>query len=105
MKTVTVNEQKYSVDEQIEGFSVNQRPSSNVDFYGVNADKKELFVQFKNGSSYIYSGITSEVAIELINCESIGKYISKSIVGQFPSRKVEGRLITQFDPVADFLDF
>lgn len=95
MKTVTINGKQYSIDAQIEHFSINQKPSSNVDFYGVNAKTGELFVQFKGGSSYIYSGITADVAIELINCESIGKYVSQSIVCKFPSRKVDGRLVFQ----------
>lgn len=105
MKTVTVNEKQYSVDEQIEGFSVNQKPSSNVDFYGVNAEKEEMFVQFKNGSSFIYSDFTANDAIDLMNSESVGKYVSGNIVRNFPSRKLDGPVVKPFDPVADFLNF
>ncbi|MCX3264787.1 KTSC domain-containing protein [Pedobacter agri] len=95
MKTLIINNQEFTVSEKLEGFTIESKPSSNVAFYGMNSETKELFVQFKNGSAYIYRGITNEAAIGLINAESVGKYISRWICGQFLSTKMEGQMIYQ----------
>jgi hypothetical protein len=98
MKTITVKNQEFKVSDVLKGFTIESKPSSNVAFYGMNSETKELFVQFKNGSSYIYRGITNDAAIGLINAESVGKYISRWICGQFLSTKMEGQLVYQ-DPL------
>ncbi|GGG97617.1 KTSC domain-containing protein [Pedobacter zeae] len=93
MKTVTLNEKQYCVSILLDGFTIESKPSSNVSFYGVNKDTKELFVQFKSGSCYFYKEITNDAAIGLINAESVGSYISRNIVGQFTSQKIDAPLI------------
>lgn len=93
MKKITLNEVNYLVNPRLEGFTIKQLPSSNVAFHGLNSSTNELFIQFKNGSSYIYKDIDSQTAINLINCESIGKFVSREIVGKFKSEKLEGVMV------------
>ncbi|MDQ7947659.1 MAG: KTSC domain-containing protein [Pedobacter sp.] len=95
MKKQIIDGIVYTIDQRIENFSVKSKPSSNVAFFGVSHDAAnvQLFVQFKNGSSYIYSGLNEHVLIDLINADSIGKFVSSSIVGKFPSIKHEGALV------------
>lgn len=93
MKTININGIKYNVNQKLECFVISQKTSSNVEFIGLNSDTNQLFVQFKNGSSYIYSNLDSSTVIDLINCESIGKFISGRIVKVFPSEKQDCEMI------------
>ncbi|WP_231489872.1 KTSC domain-containing protein [Pedobacter sp. Leaf170] len=93
MKTIKIDGITYNVNAKINGFKISQKTSSNVAFFGLNSETNQLFVQFKNGSSYIYSELDSSTVIEIINCESIGKFISGRIVKVFPSEKLEGEMI------------
>lgn len=90
MKKVTIAGSNYKVNPRLDNFSINQKPSSNIDFFGSNPQSNSVFVQFRNGGTYIYSGVTSDAAIELINAESIGRAVNQVLVGKFPSEKLEG---------------
>lgn len=90
-----INGVNYTIDEKLDNFTIKSKPSSNVAFYGVNHDAADiqLFVQFKNGSCYIYSGLTDQTLADLNECESIGSFISRNIVGKFPNIKCEEALV------------
>lgn len=90
-----INGVQYTIDEKLDNFTIKSKPSSNVAFYGVNHDATDiqLFVQFKNGSCYIYSGLTDQTLKELNECESIGSFISRNIVGKFLNIKCEKSLV------------
>ncbi|RZJ92454.1 MAG: KTSC domain-containing protein [Chryseobacterium sp.] len=90
MKTVTILNQSFKVHDRLEQFNVNMAQSNSVSFFGSNPNTGSMFVQFKNGGTYIYSGVTPEVRKELHAAPSIGSYISKNIVKKFPSEKLEG---------------
>lgn len=74
MNNVKINNQECTIDELIGGFSVHQKPSSNVDFFGDNGT--DVFIQFKNGGSYIYKNVSSEHIKQMYDAESIGRFIS-----------------------------
>lgn len=90
-----INGVQYTIDEKLDNFTIKSKPSSNVAFYGVNHDAADiqLFVQFKNGSCYIYSGLTQQTLNELNECESIGSFISRNIVGKFKNTKEDNNLV------------
>jgi hypothetical protein len=52
-----------------------------------------LYVQFKNGSGYMYSEVDENTISFAHNCDSIGKFISSQVVKKFPSEKMEKALI------------
>jgi hypothetical protein len=57
--------------------------SSNIAAHGYDPASKTLALQFKGGGVYHYHDVPAEVAAGLSNAESIGKYVSQSIRGQF----------------------
>src|SRR5260221_3570662 len=91
MQTVKFNEIEYQANDLLDAFELFQKKSSNVAFYGFCGC--QLFVQFHNGSCYMYE-LTHEAVSDCINAESIGKFISNQVVSRFPSQKVESKLIT-----------
>lgn len=94
METITLNNQSYLVDHQLADFTIFQKISSNVDFFGTDQANNKLFVQFKGGfGAYIYSGVPTELLNEAENAESIGKFIYTSIVRKYETEKFEIRLI------------
>ncbi len=94
MKTQNINSQNYLVDQQLTDFTIFQKVSSNVDFFGTDHLNKKLFVQFKGGTgAHIYSEVPVKILTWAENAESIGKFISSEVVGIFPSAKTEVRLV------------
>ncbi|MCX3266581.1 KTSC domain-containing protein [Pedobacter agri] len=91
MKKVTLLNQSFNVHDRLEQFNVNIAQSSSVSFFGSNPNTGSMFVQFKNGGTYIYSGVTPEVRKEMHTAPSIGSFISKNLVKKFPSEKLEGK--------------
>ncbi len=94
MKTITLNNQNYLVDQQLADFTIFQKTSSNVDFFGTDHINQKLFVQFKGGTgAYIYSDVPVKMLTWAENAESIGKFVSAEIVSKFISSKSEERLV------------
>lgn len=91
MKTITFNNRQYHIHDRLQQFNVNTIPSTSVEFFGSNPKTGSLFVQFKNGGTYIFNNITPQVRKEMHEAKSIGSYIGKNIVGKFPSEKLTGK--------------
>jgi hypothetical protein len=90
MKTVTLLNQSYQVNDRLEQFNINIASSKGVSFFGSNPESKSMFIQFANGGTYIYQDITPEVRRGLWGASSLGSFVSKNIVGKFPSEKLNG---------------
>jgi len=54
--------------------------SSNVEAVGYDADARLLFVSFKSGAQWIYSGITPLMHKTLMEAESIGSHLRKTLI-------------------------
>ena len=94
MDIITINDRPYQVDSRVREFAIKQKASSNVDFFGTNADEGKIFVQFKNGASYIFEGVDEATLNDVGNAESVGKFISSRVAGKFNAEKSTARLIT-----------
>lgn len=92
MQNLSFNDIGFEAADFLDGYTIFQKKSSNIAFYGFNACT--LFVQFHNGSCYNYE-LTHEAVSACIKAESIGKFISNQVVGKYPSQKLENKLITQ----------
>lgn len=49
--------------------------SSNISAIGYDSDASRLYVQFKNGGSYVYHGIEPAQHAELIKAKSVGSHL------------------------------
>jgi KTSC domain len=64
--------------------------SSNVKRIGYDADNRELHVEFKSGSRYIYEQVDEIVYASTLAADSVGGFISAKVVkGPYKFRKVE----------------
>lgn len=105
MKTITLNQQSYLVDQRLADFTIYQKPSSNVDFFGIDETNKKLFVQFKGGTGcYIYSDLPEQLLQDIPFAESIGKLISGIVVKHFPSEKIITRLVIPVGVVTNAIE-
>lgn len=111
MKTITLSSGTYAVDPILDGFEIIEKPSSNVAFVGTSMLEHKIYVQFKNGSGYIYSEVDYDTLSFVPIAESIGKFISSKVVKHFPSEKQEKKLIIEdalqglnFVPFTEFAD-
>lgn len=95
MKTIILNKMRLVVDDRIDSFEIFQKDSSNVEFFGIDPVQDKLIMQFRNGTSYIYSGLSMDLMKAAMNCESIGKFFSSQIAGKFESQKIAERLIVR----------
>lgn len=97
MVQIVIGGYLYEVQASIYGFDIRTKPSSNVAFYGTCTDGR-LFVQFKNGVSYLYSDVDHGTLTDLEDAESIGKFINIRIVPRFPAQKVLYPLVKRAEP-------
>jgi hypothetical protein len=89
MKKLTINNQPVTVVELLKDFEIITKDSSNVDYYGT--DGTNVFIQFKNGSSYLYSNVTPADIEAMKQAESIGRFIP--VLKKYPTTKYENRLV------------
>lgn len=90
MRKIVVNNQPCTVDEILKDYEILSKESSNVDYYGT--DGKNVFIQFKNGSSYLYLNVTPVDIEDMKMAESIGRFISV-LSKSYQYTKVENRLV------------
>lgn len=81
MKIITLLHQNYGIHSELEQFNVNIAPSKGVRFFGSNPVSGSMFIQFANGGTYIYSGITPEIRKGLWASSGIGAFVSKILSG------------------------
>lgn len=89
MKKIVVNNQPVTVDDIIKDYEILTKESNNVDFYGT--DGANVFVQFKNGSTYLYTNVVAEDIEAMKAAESIGRFIP--VLKKYPATKYENRLV------------
>lgn len=75
--------------QELINFQLFKKPSSNVDFFGINYAEEKLFVQFIHGGSYLHQHMDSDLLQGCESAESIGSYYSKYIRNKGGAVKVE----------------
>jgi hypothetical protein len=64
--------------------------SSNVHSVGYDPAKSELHVRFGDGSRlYVYEGVPPDIHRGLMEAESKGGFMHRSVKGTFPFRRLE----------------
>ena len=64
--------------------------SSNVKSVGYDAEQKILVVAFQNGGVYQYAGVQPKMYADLLEAESIGRFVSQVIRVGRKGLKIEG---------------
>lgn len=62
--------------------------SGNIAAVGWDGRNSTLYVKFKSGSQYAYSGVPETMAQAFLNAASKGKFFAKFIRDKFPTRQV-----------------
>jgi hypothetical protein len=102
MEKRTINVVTMNVDNLLNDFTIHQKPSTNVEFFGSTRDRR-VYVQYKSGQSYIYSNVPGHLIADMEVAESIGSFIAQLIVKPniYPMLKYPNRLITYVSDVVD----
>jgi hypothetical protein len=102
VNTIELNGVKLRVDNPLFDFAIHQKPSSNVDYFGLDYIGSRMFVQFKGGTgSYMYNDVPVILMDASLKVESIGKFISSTIVNKFQSIKFDERLVKPLNNSTD----
>lgn len=72
--------------ENFEYVSVN---SSNISNVGYDKTKKELEIEFKSGSIYIYTDVSSQRFNAFVHAKSAGKYFLKNIKDYYHFKRIQ----------------
>jgi len=59
-------------------------PSSNIEAVAYDEETQELFITFKGGRQYKYTGVDSNEADSLSRADSAGKYVNDVIKPLYP---------------------
>jgi hypothetical protein len=93
MEQYIINVAEHQVDSLLDGYEIAQKPSSNIDYYGSNG-KDTIFIQFKNGVSYLYLNVDKASIDQMQAAESIGKFIG-TLSKKYTYTKVDRKLVGQ----------
>lgn len=63
--------------------------SSNVTHVGYDAASKTLAVQFKNGGTYHYVGVSPTVHTDLLGAKSIGEHLARHVKPKHKVQKIK----------------
>ena len=63
--------------------------SSTVNRVGFQHNTKDLFVEYKSGSTYVYAEVPQTVFVNLTNADSVGHYLNDKIKGTYEFAKVD----------------
>jgi hypothetical protein len=63
--------------------------SSQLSYVGYENDTNELYITFKNGTTYKYENVPIHVFNELINATSVGKYFTLHIKNSYINSKIK----------------
>lgn len=89
----TLNNQPVLVNHLLEGWTIYHRQSSYVAYIAVNPGGDSLFIQFNNGTCFIYPGLPIDLIKEAIAAESIGKFFHAQLKGKYEGEAVESHCI------------
>lgn len=67
--------------------------SSNVEALGWDREEK-MYVLFKHGSLYVYSGVPRQKVVAAIRSSSVGSYVNREIIPNHPATKIETPVLT-----------
>lgn len=74
----------HNVSHELASYELYHQPkSNNVDYLGINKKDNILFVQFKNGKSYVYLDVNKEALDLWNNSRTAGNYLANCIKGYF----------------------
>lgn len=94
MKTkITLDNQQLEIDPRLAGYSINKKPSSNIDFFGHNPEEGSMFFQFRNGTTYIFKGVPIDILKAAQEHESIGSFFHAYIKGKYENEGISERLV------------
>lgn len=62
--------------------------SSNIAAVGYDADSQSVYVQFLNGSTYVYKGVSEHEFENLRTAHSVGSYLNRSYKNVYPYERV-----------------
>lgn len=63
--------------------------SSNVSALGFDDTEQIVYVEFMNGSMYIYKGVSKNEFEGLLNAPSIGSYLHRNFKNFFPYERIQ----------------
>lgn len=86
----------YQVDERLNDFAVFQKPSSNVEFFGGCEKEGKVFVQFRNGSTYVYENVSADVIDVMNDAPSIGQFVSATFSKNYSFKHYPERMVRRF---------
>ena len=62
--------------------------SSNIAAVGYDAENQIVYVQFLNGSTYVYKGVPAHEFENLLTAPSVGSYLNRNYRNIYPYERV-----------------
>lgn len=60
--------------------------SSNISQIGYDIGTEELYIEFRSGSTYVYSGVPDSTVDDLVHADSKGSYLNREIKPNYACR-------------------
>ena len=110
--TTSVNSILVDIDPIIESFTLFQKDSSHIAYFGIDSKAGKLFVQFTNGTAKVFSGVPLKTLAEATIAPSIGSWLHKEIYKKFDEEDLPPNVVvpvpeeeaaTDDDDIWDFI--
>ncbi|MCW3111320.1 MAG: hypothetical protein JWQ09_5826 [Segetibacter sp.] len=109
MKTETtfntkINNKPVVCNEALTDFELLKKASTHIDCFGICRATNELFIQFTNGTSFMYTAVPLEVLEAAKEAESIGKFYHATIKGKYNDASLGNCFVVADDTEEDDYD-
>lgn len=87
-----INSKPVLVNDAIADYTLYHRNSTFIDYIGVKGDNS-LFIQFQNGTCFLYRDLPIDLIKAALEAESIGKFFHANLKGQYEGEQLESHCI------------
>ena len=77
---ISTEEYKEALEDYFDDFTFHEVESSNIKFISYNDKTKILLIAFKGGKIYAYPHIEPQKYQELLQADSVGKWVNSNLV-------------------------
>ena len=95
----TINNKPVLVSDVLQDYTIYHRNSTFVAYIAVKGDNS-LFIQFCNGTCFIYPDLPVDLIKSALEAESVGKWFHANLKGQYEGEQLESDCI-QLDILED----
>lgn len=97
----TITGQLCLVNEILKDFELAKKNSTYVSYLGIRRETSQLFLQYNNGTCFMFNAVPPEKLEAATVAESIGKFFHSDLKGKFETEELAHNCVVVAPPVEE----